>query len=364
MYQWYLILWVFVVGLLTTSARMLKPVKINGVTEYRYTWIPVLAIALPMIYLAGTRENMGFSDTSVYKSAFQNLPSSLSGVSDYLTDEAKDKGFTYFSVFLKSIIGNKVTVYFTIIAAICILCVVFVYKKYSCNFMMSMFLFIASADYIQWTYNGIRQFLAVAILFACAGLIMHKKYIPVIVLILLLSTIHASALLMLPVIFIVQGKALNKKTLLMLIGVLLAITFIDQFTDVLIDIMENTQYKGEVDQYLSTEGTSTLRVTVYSIPALVALVFRKKIIAANNYIINICANMSIATLGIYVLSAFSSGLFIGRLPIYFSLYNYILLPWEIENIFTKQTAKVIYSFMIAFYMVYYVYQTTYVWGVT
>ena len=363
MYQWYLILWVFVVGLLTTSARMLKPVKINGVTEYRYTWIPVLAIALPMIYLAGTRENMGFSDTSVYKSAFQNLPSSLSGVSDYLTDEAKDKGFTYFSVFLKSIIGNEVTIYFTIIAAICILCVVFVYKKYSCNFMMSMFLFIASADYIQWTYNGIRQFLAVAILFACAGLIMHKKYIPVIVLILLLSTIHASALLMLPVIFIVQGKALNRKTILMLIGVLITVTFIDKFTDVLTDIMENTQYKGEVDQYLSTAGTSILRVIVYSIPAFLALIFRRRIDAANDSIINLSVNMSVACFSAYFLSAFSSGLFIGRIPIYFSLYNYILLPWIIEKVFTKKSSKIIYGLMIILYLIYYYYQVVLTWGI-
>ena len=45
-----------------------------------------------------------------------------------------------------------------------------------------------------------------------------KKYIPLIAIILLGATFHASALLMIPIIFIVQGKAWNKKSVLCILG--------------------------------------------------------------------------------------------------------------------------------------------------
>ena len=65
--------------------------------------------------------------------------------------------------------------------------------------------------------------------------------------------------------------------------------------------------------------------------------------------------MSIASAGLYVISMFTSGIFIGRLPIYFSLYNYILLPWEINRIFTKQSARIIYIIMVIAYLGFYLY---------
>lgn len=362
-FQWYVFAIIVIVWFLSPFLGQVRTITNDGQIERKYGWIAVLAIIVTLVYLAGTRNDTGWGDTSAYRIAYNELPSSLSGLSDYFTDTSKDKGFTVFSVIIKYVFGNNSTIYFTIIAAICIFCVIATYKRFSCNFIISVFLFVASADYVQWTYNGIRQFIPVAILFACAGLIAKKKYVPVIVLILLLSTIHATALLMIPMIFIVQGKPFNKKTLAFLFVTLLAVGFIDQFTDIITNIMENTQYSNEVDQFLSTGGTSVQRVVVYSIPAVLALIFRKRIIAANNSLLNVCVNMSIATCGTYILSAFSSGLFLGRLPIYFSLYSYILLPWEIEKIFTKKSANLLYLLMFLLYMIYYVYQTKYVWGI-
>lgn len=361
-FQWYVFALILVVVVMAPLIGQVHTVNIHGVVEKRYGWIAAFAIIIPLVYLAGTRGNPVWGDTVAYRVAFNELPTSLSELSDYFTDSSKDKGFTVFSVIIKSVFGENSTIYFTIIAALCIFCVIATYKNYSCNFIMSAFLFVVSADYVQWTYNGIRQFIPVAILFACAGLIAKKKYIPVIVLILLLSTIHATALIMIPMIFVVQGEPFNKRTLAFLVVIILSIGFIGQFTDIITNIMENTQYSGEVDQFLSTEGTSVQRVLVYSVPAVLALVLRKRIAAQNNNLLNISANMAIAACGVYVLSAFSSGLFLGRLPIYFSLYNYILLPWEIEYTFTKRSASLVYIITILLYMVYYIYQTTYVWG--
>ena len=362
MFQWYLFVLIFAVGLFANMTRQTYIVNSYGQKEQRYGWIPVLIILVPLVYLAGTRADMGFGDTSAYRTGFHELPSSLRGLSGYFTDDSKDKGFTIFSVIIKSMVNNRDVLYFLIIAAICLVCVLSVYKKYSCNFIMTVFLFVASADYIQWTYNGIRQFLAVSLIFACTGLLLKKKYVPVIAVILLASTIHASALVMLPIVFIVQGKPFNKRTVLFLFVMLMAITSIDRFTDIITNIMENTQYKGEVDQFLNTDGTSIQRVLVYSLPAFTALLFRKRIQIINNQLINMASNMSIATMGFMIMSAFSSGLFLGRLSIFTSLYSYILLPWEIENFFTKSSTRLIYTIMVMCYLIFYYYQIVITWG--
>lgn len=362
-FQWQLFVLLLVVGIFVYFTGLQNTVNSCGQVEHRYALIPALAVAIPLIYLAGTRGN-NIGDTYAYRTAFNEMPSSIAQIPTYLAEHTKDKGFSVFSIIIKSIIGNRDVIYFTIIATICILCVVLTYKKYSCNFIMSMFLFIASGDYIQWTFNGMRQFIPASIIFASTGLILKKKYIPAIILILVLSTIHASALIMIPVIFIVQGKAWNKKTVAFLVAVLIAITFVDQFTDLLTNIMESTQYSSEVDQFLNTEGTNMLRVVVYSIPAIIALIFNKRVRATNNLLINLCVGMSIATMGVYLASAYTSGIFIGRIPIYFSLFNYILLPWEIDNIFTKKSANLLYIAMICCYMVFYYYQVQITWQLT
>lgn len=363
-FQWQLFVLLIVIAVLAPMLGQCYAIKSYGNREIRYGWLPVLALAIPLIYLAGTRVNylLNFGDTSAYLIGFNESPTSVAAVMNSVTDDTKDVGFSIITATLKRLIGEREVVYFTIIAAVCIICVLYTYKRYSCNFIISAFLFIASADYLQWTYNGIRQFIPVAILFACAGLIIKKKYVPLIVLILILSTIHATALLMIPIIFIVQGKPLNKKTILFIVVMLLAIAFIGQFTNIIANIMENTQYSGEVDQFLNTEGTSVQRVLVYSVPAFLAILFKKRIEAADNPLINIAANMSIVTFGLLTLSAFSSGLLLGRLGIYTSLFNYILLPWEIENIFTKRSTKLIYCVLIVCYLIYYYYQVEIIWG--
>lgn len=359
-FQWQLFVLVGIVGIFVYINRMYTVVISNGKKEYRYMLLPTLFIAFPLIYLAATR-NDNIGDTYAYRQAFINMPSTFNEVFGYITENMKDKGFVVFSILIKSVIGNRDVLYFAIIATICILCVVLTYKKYSCSFILSVFLFIASGDYIQWTFNGMRQFIAASILFASTGLMLKKIYIPVIFFILILSTIHASALVMLPIIFIVQGPAWNKKTVGLLIVVLLGITFIDQFTDLLTNIMENTQYSSEVEQFLSTEGTSILRVIVYSIPAIIALIFNKRIRVESNPVIDMCVGMSIVTMGVYLISAFTSGIFIGRIPIYFSLYNYMLLPWEIKTIFERKSASCLNVIMIICYLIFYYYQVEITW---
>ena len=359
---WTILIWITVVALVYMLNGRYQYVTVNGYREKRYGKFAAVVMVLPIIYWAGTRGDV--ADTSAYREGFLAASSSLASIPQVIAGDGQDKGFSVLNIVLKAIIGNKDVIYFLIIAALCVLCVTYTYQKYSYSFAWSVFLFVVSTDVYQWLFNGMRQFIPAAVLFACMGLIIKKKYIPLIIIILLASTVHLSALMMLPCIFIVQGKPWNKKTLLFLAAVVLAILFVDRFTDVLETLLANTQYDDVVQQFAYDDGTNLLRVLVYSVPPVLALIGRKQIQKADNPIVNLSINMSIISMGIYIVSMFTSGIYIGRLPIYFSLYNYILLPWEIDNLFTKRSAVVLKIVMIGFYIAYCYYQMVVAWGYT
>ena len=355
-FQWYLFVLVAAVAIFAHYAGQTHTIEVHGRTESRYNWLPVLLITVPLIILAGTRGDIG--DTPAYRIAFRSIPSSLSEV---IETRDKDAGFWFFSYLLKLIIGNNDVVYFTVIAVICLLCVIWVIKKHSCNFAMSIFLFIASSDYVQWNYNGMRQFIAVSVIFAATNLLLSKKYLKYYAVILAMSTIHASALIMIPVSLFVLGKPWNIRTVLFTAASLVAINFSGALRDIIAEFMSETQYSGEVNQFLNTEGTNILRVLVFCIPPLFALGFRRYLLAAKTPILDLSSNMSIISMGMYIISSVTSGMFIGRIPIYFSLYNYILLPWLVENVFEKKSQKLVYGCIILCYLAFYWYQMTVAW---
>lgn len=358
-----ILVWIVIVASLSVTVKgFYRKELVNGIEEKRVVPFFAVLIVLPLIIWAGFRGNVG--DTAAYTKAFQEMPSSLSGISNYMMDIEKDHAFYFVSALIKCIIGNQNTFYFIIIAGIQCYFLFKIYRKYSASYVMSFFLFIISTDYISWIFNGMRQFVAVTITIACFPLIVHKKYLGAIIIVLIASLFHQSALLVLPFVFIVQGKAWNKKSLLFIIVVIFAVLFADRFTDVLDMMLSETQYGNVVSDWESwqDDGTNILRVLVYSVPAILSLLGLKYIRKADDTVVNICTNMSIAAAGLYVVSMFTSGIFIGRLPIYFSLYSYILLPWEIKHIFNKRSAQLLIIGMIGAYLIFYIYQNHFIWG--
>lgn len=327
--------------------------------------IAILAV-LPLIYFAWNREQY-FGDTNAYFRMFDQIPGDFSQIGSYLQQNPKDPGFTIFMVLFKTI-GLDARGIFLIIALIQGLSLAYVYRKYSSDYFFSILLFFLSTDYYSWMQNGIRQYMAVSIIFAATPLILNKKYVPSILVILFAASFHQSALLMIPVIFLVQGEALNQKMLWTSVLTLISLVFLDTFTDVLDSTLQNTQYGNVVTDYQTGDfsddnGTNLIRVLVYSIPFILALIGIKSIRKENNRIINICTNMSLLTCGSYLISAFTSGIFLGRLPIYFSLYSYILLPWEFGHLFVKKQKTLLEIITIMLYILFWYFQMGMVWAV-
>lgn len=145
----------------------------------------------------------------------------------------------------------------------------------------------------------------------------------------------------------------------------IAILFVDQFITILDDMLAETQYSDLVtnDIWSSDDGTSILRILVYSVPAIFSIIGKKYVDEADDPVINICVNASACTMILYALAGVSSGIYIGRLPIYTTLMGYISLPWLIDHMFTRESSRLIKFIMVGAYLVFFYYQMHFSWGV-
>lgn len=370
--QYVLILvWIFFMAVIANSKNVCKLEYVCGRREWRVHFAIAIIAMLPLVIMTANR-SLYLGDTLMYQVTYQEMPECFSDIPLYIREVPKDKGFYLCSAIIKVLFGTNYRAYFLIIALLQGFALVKLYQKYSMNYILSIFLFIVSTDYMSWMFNGMRQFTAVAITLFVAPYILHerekpfiKKYLPFLLIVILASTMHQSALLAIPFILIAQGKAWNKKSLLFVFMALVMVLFVDRFTNILDEALSTTQYTNVVSDYTSwnDDGTNPVRVLIYAIPTILSFLGRKIIQAEDNVVINFCTNMSIISTGLYVVSMVTSGIFIGRLPIYCSLYGYILLPWEIENLFVKETKKIVYIILVGGYLAYYYYQMHFAFGI-
>lgn len=352
------LIWVAVASLF--SGGMYQKERVLGKVERRATWLYALIVMGPIIWMAAMRTAY-FGDTLNYVRTFQGIPESFFAKIEYVRGIKKDTAFYAFGALVSVFAGDRARVFLLLIALIQGFALMKTYRRYSCDYWFAIFVFVATTDVFSWMYNGIRQFTAVAITFLAAGYIFRKKYIRAMLVIGFASLFHQSALMMIPVIFIVQGKPWNWKTLLVIMGTLFAMTFSGAFTGMLDSALQDTQYRNVVSDWMrwQDDGTNPLRVLVYSMPTILSLFCRKKIIASGDRTVQVACNMGIVSTALYLISMVTSGIFMGRLPIYCSLYaNGILLPWELKNVFGRSMRTAAILCYLGFYFV----QVFIAWG--
>ncbi|MDU6198518.1 MAG: EpsG family protein [Intestinibacter bartlettii] len=321
--------------------------------------IGIIAFSAVIIF-SGLRS--GVADTPVYISQFEGFPVGFSRIGEFLKD-SDDPGFVIFSVFIKTYISTDYNVWLFIIAAISGISVLIGFYQYSSNFALSCFMFIASSQF-TWMFNGIRQYMVVCILFACMSFIYRRKILNYIILVILLSTVHKTAIVMIPIYFIVYGEPWNKRTVLIIFIILLCMLFASNTLNIFDTIMQQSDYAVGYNEFKKNDdGVNIFTILISLVPVLLSFFTKNTIKDKYTPQIKISINMSIIAVCIYIISKLThSGILVGRMATYFSIYNFILLPWLIDNIFEKNERRLIKYVMIVCYIVLFYYQMEIAWG--
>lgn len=354
----FVLLWIGTVWFVSTLVSSKKRKLVLGEDVVRYNGIVVAILIIPLIWVVGQRSID--SDSVLYMSKYLKMPTSFDAIPEYMKTVEKDKGFYFFSCVMRIFLKDNYHAYFTVITAFQLISLAIVYKKYSEEFFFSVFLFFASTDYISWMHNGIRQFIAVCIILLSTPFLLKKKYLIVVAFVLVASLFHQSALLVLVISLVSLMKPFKTKTFILMIVALVFFYFVASRGRYL----DETQYVNVVNDYtrMGDTGTNPLRVLFYSIPTVLAIFFSRKIKETNSQFINIIVNFSFFSTGLYVVSMFTSGTYIGRLPIYCSLYNYILLPYLLNHYIEGQLKRFLFIGFIILYLIFYYVQMHVFWS--
>lgn len=305
----------------------------------------LLTFAL-IVFYAGERSWV--YDTYDYMSSYNNFDASnLSYISDVIKGdiEVKGPGFSILLCLFKHFTGGDYNSWFFFIAIIEGVCLSYFLYRYSTNFALSVYMIFTSGVFV-WMFNGFRQFLAVCIILLFSDFLFNRKTIPFLFVVLLAYSIHSSAILFIPVYFIVNFNPWSKKIVVLSILFFIGIYILTQ-TSILGEDFEYSYLSTDV---AGTTGVSPIRVLFMSIPTVLAFISKEKIGSINNKIIEYCVNISFICTGCYVVSMFTNGV-MGRVPIYFQMFNYLLYPWLLYNAFDKKTSKLfLYTFVFVFFL--------------
>lgn len=320
-----------------------RPVRLEGIqlAVPKPNRTLAVAVAVLLIIVSGLRNNIG--DTIFYMHSYSITSFTWGGV-----DWKDDFGFNLMQALLQLISPDPQILIF-VTALVTNALIVYVLYSYSRLFEVSIYVFITSGLYTV-SMNGIRQFMAAAIIFAATKYLLKGSFWKYALVVLFASTIHQSALIMLPVYFVVRREAWTAATAVLVACAVIGVVAYNELSSVLFSAIENTQY-GEYKEF-SEGGANFIRVLVNVVPLVIAWFGRHQL---REWFPNSDSIVNLSLINCIVMLISTQNWIFARFTIYFGLYQLILTTWVIL-MFRNKDRKLIYFALLFAYFLYYYYE--------
>jgi transmembrane protein EpsG len=335
------------VYLFSFSSRYFSNPILNHSNFIRPNAILVCLATIVLAIVSGLRKNIG--DTFFYMHSYELAPIKWINI-----DYKEDFGFNILQMLLQKISGDA-QLLILVTGIITNVLIVYVLYKYSRIFELGVYVYITSGLYTT-SMNGIRQFLAAAIMFTATKYLLNGSFKKYLIIILLASTMHKSVLVLIPMYFIVRREAWSKVTFLILISAIFIVLGFNTFSELLFSTIGDTKYAEY--EYFEEGGVNFLRIVVNLVPLIIAYLGREKLRALwpqSDYIVN----MTIIST-VFIIIASQNWIF-ARFNIYFGLYGLLLMSW-IPKLFREKDGKLIYYAIVLCYFVFYFYEHVFTFG--
>lgn len=310
-----------------------------------------MAVILPIIFytvFVALRKTIG--DTYFYMHSFNLMPDYNPVKIEYF--------FTGMFGFFQNIIRNMTDdpQWLIVFAAVFSIPVpLIVLYKYCPRFEMAIFMFVAFS-YLGGAMNGMRQYMAASIvLLGTRYLFSERKtdFIKYAVIILLAYCMHNSAIIMLPLYFVVRRKAWKASSYLMVVGSMGAVVIFDAILPQFLSALEQTSYSNYSENGWFTSGTeggsSLIRVMFIVYPVVVAYLNKERLKMLGR-VGDILVNIVFVDIAIYMLALYNW--IFARLAIYLAIYFIIFTVWVV-NYAVKPKDRSLYVMLTV--MIYFLY---------
>jgi len=287
-----------------------------------YSNFYILISFLVLVLVAGLRAESVGTDTSSYVRHYKNL----NGAVESVFNSSFEVGFQTLE-YISINISQEYWVFLTLIAFVTVSLYLKAIYCYSNIPYVSVLVFI-TLGYYTFFFNGARQGIACAFYALSIGAMINGKFLKYLIIVLVASLFHKTALITIPFYFLFRQKfSYNKLAVIVLLSLVSIFSFAK-----LIGFGTNISSKYEV--YKSMEATGGESLTLfYVILCAFFILMRKEISRFDLKYYDIFLNMLIAGSVIFVVVIFSKGYVeLTRIAFYFHVGVLFLWPLLFRNI--------------------------------
>lgn len=326
----------------------------SKIIKYKNTIVIAFVIIGYITFWAAIRN--GYADTDAYIASYKSLNSQQSFAE--LWNKGRNPLWSVWQLLFKKM-GLNYHSFLGSVAVISGICIAYGLGMYSEDVVMSCFLFISFGTYI-WMFNGIRQFLVAAVLFSCQKWFVDKKFIRLLILVFVLYFIHKSVLIIIPIYIVANFRPWSKE---IVVSMVLIVVIVYLFRNQLVGLLSESTalgtdiYNFDGKDFENDDGVNILRVAVYAVTTVLAFFERKQLNMYNNKYLDLWVNMSLITTTIYFVGFFTSGILVGRLPLYTEMANLILLPFILKRTMNRRYSWIVKLICILCFIYYFYYQS-------
>lgn len=314
------------------SAFIARYIYVNKIFT---TFFFILSIIIPA-GVAGTRYNNG-ADYFLYMNIFETISSGQ----EFFSVKELEPGFVSIVKFCTIISESPVFMYFLIAFII-----IFLYYKgvweNSPGYCFSILLFFLTGTYFD-TFDGLRQYVAAAILFWGIRYILTENLKKYFVVVLIASTMHISSLFMLPVYAIAKFKFNLKQAIIIGVIIIFVSQYIFQAVTYLLQFTSYSYFLNSSEYFIKPTIGSILYTSINTLIICIIFIIHRHRFSKHDWIY---FNAQILTWYCTLLS-FSIPL-AARLQYYFLPLELLILPNLIEKINSRYKFFVYFVVMVMY----------------
>lgn len=297
-----------------------------------------------------------YNDTANYIGTFNSAQTVAEGIANgTFTDWTGNPWSMLYRSLMRELTDNY-HIYFLIPAVLSSFAAVKLFKRYSVNPAFSLLIFFSLGTYIMYM-AALKQCLAMFFLLLALPYAIDKKYIRFYLLVFVAILFHTHAF-MFAIVPLLLEKPWGKVTWALLGATIFAMLTYDYTLGAFMEYAQSIGALVDEGELFDGHSINVLRVLVYWVPALLALIFRRRLFTDSTKEENLFVNMSIVSAFILTLGLVQAANLFARMAGYFEIATAIALPWMIKKLFTKQSAQLVTILACILYFGYFMFEFT------
>ena len=295
-----------------------------------------------------------YNDTGTYIYSFSNAVSVSEGIKDGTFIDLTGNPFSMLYRSIMHDITNNYHIYFFFPAVLSSFAVVKLLKRYSVSPAFSLLIFFSIGTYVMYI-AALKQCLAMFFLLLALPYAIDKKYVRFYLLVIVAILFHTHAFMFAIIPFLLE-KPWGKITWILLGATLFAMATYEITLGAFMNYAQSIGALVAENEVFDDHQINILRVAVYWVPVLLALVFRKRLFYNSTRSENLFVNMSIVSAFILTIGLIEGANLFARMSGYFEIATAVALPWMINKLFTKKSAHLVTICAAILYFGYFLYE--------